>query len=168
MSTVVSVNTYTQAVTYVADKLLTSVKDIIRLSGLDPTKFASDWDWMHRGVRKWLETKDLTAVVLEVYDPKTDALVGRWDFEIVYGFTGDGAFRVDPDVIKYHILKQGVIPSSCKYRFLTTTKSGRPDVEGWAKTTFRSTDGFVKQSIGTAVDGSGLSGAAGYWRKATK
>lgn len=165
MSTTVVVNTYTHSVTYVTDKLLKSIKDIIRLSGLDPAKFADDWDWMEHGVRTWLNTEDLEKVVLEVYNPSTDALVGRWDFEIYYGYQGDGSFWVDPDLIRYHIYKQGTIPSSCTYRLLTTTKNGRPDVQGWTRTSFRSTDGFVKQSIGTTIDGSGLSTGTGCWRK---
>ena len=38
MSTFVRVNTYVHAVTYVTDKLLTSIKTIVRLGGLDPAK----------------------------------------------------------------------------------------------------------------------------------
>ncbi len=167
MSTVVAVNTYTNTVTYVTDMLLISIKNIIRLSGLDPSKFADDWGWMERGIKTWLDTHDLEKVVLEVYEPKTDKLVGRWDFEISYGFSGDDSFFVDPDVIKYHIRKQGVIPNICEYRILTTTRPERPDVQGWTKTIFRSTDGFVRQSIGTTIDGSGLSTSGAYWRKAS-
>ncbi len=165
MSTVVSVNTYTQSVTYVADKLLTSIKTIVRLSGLSPEKLADDWIVLERGVAKWLETHDLEQVHLEVYHPRTGDLVGRWDFEIYYGFQGDGAFWQDPEAIKYHIRKQGVFPAECSYRVVTTTKAGRPDVQGWTRTTLRSTAGFVKQSIGTTIDGSGLSSGTGYWRK---
>jgi len=167
MSTVVTVNSYTHSVTYVTGKLLKSIKDIIRLSGLDPSKFADDWDLMERGIKTWLDTRDLEQVVLEVYEPETDKFVGSWDFGISYGFSGDGTFFVDPDVIKYHICKQGVFPNMCKYRILTTTKPGRPDIQGWMKTTFRSTDGFVRQSIGTMIDGSGLITGASYWRKAS-
>jgi len=167
MSTVVAVNIYTHSVTFVTDKLLTSIKDIIRQSGLDPSKFVDDWDLMERGIKTWLDTHNLEMVVLEVYEPKTDKLVGRWDFEIAYGFSGDSSFFVDPDAIKYHILKQGVLPGTCKYRLVTNTKPGRPDVQGWTKTTFRSTEVFVRQSIGTTIDGSGLSTTTGYWRKAS-
>lgn len=166
MSTSVSVNTYAHSVTYVTDKLLMSIKDIIRLSGLNPAKFVNDWSWMERGIRTWLGTQDLETVVLEVYNPNTDKLVGRWDFDIYYGSSGDGSFWVDPKLIKYHIEKQGAIPSTCNYRIVTTTKPNRPDVQGWAPTQFRPTDGFVKQSIGTTIDGNGLSTGTGYWRKA--
>jgi hypothetical protein len=165
MSTIVSVNTYTHSVTYVTDKLLTSIKNIIRLSGLDPAKLTNDWAVLERGIKRWLDTKDLEQVHLEVYNPKTDELVGRWDFELYYGFQGDGAFWQDPEAIKYHIRKQGLWPNECEYHVLTTTKPGRPDVQGWTRTTFRSTDGFVRQSIGTTIDGSGLSTGTAYWRK---
>lgn len=167
MSTAVAVNTYTHSITYVTNKLLKSIKDIIRLSGLDPAKFTDDWECLERGIKKWLETEDLEEVFLEVYDPSTDKLVGRWDFEIYYGYQGDGSFWMDPDVIRYHIYKQGAIPSHCSYRIVTTTKPYRPEVSGWRRTTLRSTEGFVKQSIGTTIDGSGLSAGTGYWRKAS-
>ena len=167
MSTFVVVNTYTHAVTYVTDKLLTSIKTIVRLSGLSPEKLTDQWPALERGVTAWLRSQHLEQLHLEVYDPSTDAFVGGWDFEISYGFTGDGSFWVDPDAIKYHILKQGLWPGACSYRIIATTKHGRPDVVGWSSAMLRSRDGFVKQSIGTAINGSGLSSGTGYWRKAT-
>ena len=165
MSTTVSVNTYTQSVTYVTDKLLTSIKNIIRLSGLNPGKLTEDWNVLERGIKTWLAAQDLEQVHLEVYKPTSDKLVGRWDFEINYGFQGDGSFWQDPDAIKYHITKQGLWPNECEYRIVTTTKPNRVDVAGWCGTSLRSTNGFVKQSIGTTIDGSGLSSGTGYWRK---
>jgi hypothetical protein len=165
MSTFVAVNTYTHSVTYVTNKLLLTLQSIIRLSGLSPEKIANDYDVLERGIKTWLETQDLTDVVLEVFNPRTDALIGRWDLAIQYGFVGDGSFWVNTDDIRYHIQKAGVWPSTCDYRVVATTKPNRPDVPGWSGTTFRSTEGFVKQSIGTTVDGSGLSVGTGYWRK---
>lgn len=165
MSTLVIVNTYTHSVTYVTDKLLNSIKNMIRQSGLSPEKLTSDWKNLERGISTWLQTQDLEEVHLEVYNPTTNALVGRWDFEIFYGYTGDGAFSVDTDAIYYAILKQGVLPATCNYNILTSTKPNRPDVLGWTRIKFRSTDGFVKQSIGTTIDGSGLSAGVNYWRK---
>lgn len=165
MSTLVSVNTYTHSVTYVTGHLLNSLKVVIRLSGLSPEKLTSEWETLERGIRRWLESRDLEGLHLEVFDPTTDAMVGRWDFVLAYGFTGDGDFWVDADAIRYHILKQGVWPGSCNYRIIATTKQGRPDVWGWTTTTFRSTAGFVKQSIGTTIDASGLSAGTGYWRR---
>jgi Bacterial HORMA domain 2 len=165
MSTAVFVNTNTHSVTFVTEKLLTSIKNIVRLSGLSPAKLTDDWNVLERGIKKWLETKDLEELHLEVYNPSTRGLVGRWDFEIYYNFQGDGTFWQDPEAIKYHIRRQGLWPSECEYRIVATTKPGRPNVQGWSSTTLLSTSGFVKQSIGTTIDGSGLSAGTGYWRK---
>lgn len=166
MSTGVAVKTYIHSITFVTDKILTTIKEIIRLSGLNPSALVEDWEVLERGIKKWLETKDLEEVCLEVFNSRSNRLVGRWDFEIYYGEVGDGSFWLDPDAVKYHIIKQGIYPSDCKYKIVTTTKPGRPNVNGWYTTQFRSTAGFVKQSIGTTIDGNGLSTGTGYWRKA--
>ncbi|MFS2318917.1 HORMA domain containing protein [Maricaulis sp. D1M11] len=164
--TTVSVNTYTHSVTYVADNMLKSLKDIIRLSGLDPANFIEDWEVNKRGIKCWLETQYLIGVELEIYDPKTDALLFRWDMDVVYGWSSDdGNFWVDTDQLKYAIRKAGLVPSQAKYSLLLRTKPGRPDVDGWQKSTGRSTAGFTRQSLGTTIDHSGLGANTAYWRK---
>lgn len=166
MSTAVHVNTRTHSVTYVTDMLLMSLKNVIRGSGLSPAKLADEWETLNRGIRAWLASKHLESVVLEVFDPRTGELVGRWDFDIVYGSVGEGGFWVDPDEIKYHILKQGIWPGNCSYGVVVTTKPGREHVSGWSSCQLRSTDGFVRQSLGTAIGGNGyLRSTASYWRK---
>lgn len=93
-------------------------------------------------------------------------LIGRWDFEIYYGTAGDGGMWVNTEDIKYHIRKAGQWPSRCEYRVIVSTKPESPAVAGWSDTTFRSTDGFVRQSIGTTIDGNGhISAGTAYWRK---
>src|SRR6266498_312365 len=144
--TAVAVNTYTHSVTYVADNILKSIKDVIRLSGLDPSNFVNSWDSSMRALRAWLESQHLERVVLEIFDPKTDKLVVRWDLDVVYNWSGDGSFWVDTDQLKYHICKAGVAPNEATYRLLLQNKPGRPDVEGWSSTEYRSTTGFARQS----------------------
>lgn len=166
MAVSVSVRSYTHSVTYVAENILRSFKEIIRQSGLDPAQLADDWEVLHNGLKTWIDSGHLEKVVLEVYNPKTDALVGRWDVEIVYAYTdGSGAFWTDTDAIRYAIQKSGAYPSSCRYQIKVTTKPGRPNVMGWGPATFRSTSGFVEQSIGTTVEASGLGGGFSYYRK---
>jgi len=166
MSTFVVVNTYTHSVTYVADKMLHALHQIIRESGLNPEKLADDWNTLQLGISTWLGSRHLESVTLEVFHPNTDNLVGRWDFEIYYGTAGDGAMWVNTEDIRYHIRKAGHWPSLCDYRIITSTKPARPDVSGWFSTTFRSTEGFVRQSIGTTIDGnSHISAGTAYWRK---
>lgn len=164
--TIVAVNTYTHSVTYVADNILKSMKDIIRLSGLDPTKLVDGWSSKMRALQTWLESRHLEMVVLEIFNPKTNALVGRWDIDVVYTTgSGDGDFWTDTEQIKYHVRKAGLAPSEAKYRLLLHTKPGRRAVEGWGPAQYRSTKGFVRHSLGSTIEHNGLGGSAAYWRK---
>lgn len=169
MSTFVAVNTYTHSVTYVTDNILRSLQDIVWLSGLDPAQIAADWAVLERGISTWIKSKHLETVVLEVYNPSTDALIGRWDIDISYEWNGDGngRFWVDTEQIKFAIKKAGVWPGDSKYTIICRTKSGRANVDGWSTTAFRSTAGMVKQSLGTTIEHSGLGAGASYYRKAS-
>jgi len=166
MSTFVTTNTYAHSVIYVTGSILRCLQDIVRESGLDPGKLAEDWVVLEKGLSTWLASQHLKTVRLEVFNPKTDELVGGWELAIVYSWTeGAGSFWVDTDQIRSAILKQGLWPSSCAYGVIVSTKPGRPDVAGWGTGTFRSTAGFVRQSLGTTMDASGLSTTASYFRK---
>jgi hypothetical protein len=165
--TAVSVYSYTHSVTYVAENILKSLKDIIRLSGLDPSAFVSDWTTNMRAVNGWLQTGDLERVMLEIYHPRTGALLFRWDIDISYSWTGgDGSFWTDTEQLKYAIKKVGLAPNEAKYDLLLRTKPGRHDIDGWGKGSARSTEGMVRQSLGTTVEHSGLAGSTSYLRRA--
>ena len=135
----VAVYSRTHSVTYVADNILKSLKDIIRLSGLDPTKLTQDWESTQRAIRTWLESEHLRKVVLEIYNPHTDALIRRWDVEVVYqwGGNGEGSFYTDTEQLRYHIQKAGVAPAQAKYCVLLDNKPGWPDVLGWGSGSYR-------------------------------
>jgi hypothetical protein len=164
--TSVTVNTFTHSVTYVADNILKSMKDVIRLSGLDPTKLVNGWATNMRALQAWLGSRHLKTVVLEIFNPKTNDLIGRWDIEVIYTTgNGDGGFWTDTEQIKYHILKTGLLPSDAGYRLLLQNKEGYSAVDGWSSTSYRSTDGFVRQSLGSTIEHNGLGGNAAYWRK---
>jgi len=127
MSTLVFVNTYTHSVTFVTDKMLTSLKRIISWIGLDVGKLTRDWEVLERGIRTWLGTQDLTTMVLEVYQPGSWTLVNRWDFDVDYryGSGDDGTMWVDTDAIRNAIRKCGFDPAGCEYRIIAVTKPGR-------------------------------------------
>jgi len=164
--TVVLVNTYTHSVVYVADNILKSMKDIIRLSGLDPSNLVDDWASTMTALQTWLTSRHLDMVVLEIFNPKTNELVGRWDIDVVYSAgAGDGGFWTDTEQIKYHVRKAGLMPSEARYRLLLQNKPGRPDVSGWSSATYRSTEGFARHSIGSTIEHNGLGGNAAYWRR---
>lgn len=163
--TSVAVYSYTHSVTYVADNILKSLKDILLLSGLNPTKLVDGWEINLLALSTWLNSGDLNKVVLEIYHPTTDALITRWDIDIAYGSSGDGAFWTDTEQLKYAIKKAGLAPSAASYRLVLDNKPGRPDVPGWVRSQYRSTSGMVRQTLGSTVEHNGLSGSAAYWRK---
>ena len=166
--TSVTVNTYTHSVTYVADNILKSIKNIILQSGLDPENFVGNWPSNLLAVKTWLSSGDLERVVLEIYNPQTNALITRWDIDIAYGWSGDGGggFWTDTEQLKYAIKKTGLAPSQARYRLLLNAKAGRPDVPGWSDTSFLPTDGMIRQSLGATVEHNGLGANTSYLRRA--
>jgi len=165
MSTFTVSITYTHTVTYVTTKMLLTLKEVIREIGLDPAAFTDSWASNELAISTWLSTRHLQRVVLEVYDPKTDCLVARWDLDVLYSTIGDGVLWVDTAAIRYSIAKAGLVPSSCRYNILLSTSPGRPDVTGWGSGTYRSTDGFKKYTVGATIGGNGLSAQTAYWSR---
>ncbi|MCF7701596.1 HORMA domain containing protein [Loktanella sp. M215] len=166
--TAVITYSHTQSVTYVADNILKSLKDIIRLSGMDPTNFVNDTEVNMRGIKTWLDSEDLEKITLEIYNPSTNGLILRWDIEVSYSWTsGDGNFWTDTDQLRWAIRKAGVAPENARYDLLLRTKPGRRDVQGWYTTTARSTEGMVRQSLGSTIEHNGLGASASYWRQAS-
>lgn len=166
MSTIVSVNTYAHTVTYVATKLLHSLKEIILGIGLDPAKLSREWDVLEEGIATWLDTRHLEEVVLEVYQASTGRLATRWDLEIVYGYTGDGSLWTDTWAIRYAIKKAGCDTAGCDYRIVVRTRPGAPSVDGWSSTSFKSTDGFRRYCLGSTIGGNGIAAETAYWSRA--
>lgn len=161
----VSINTRTHSVTYVTDNILKSLKDIVRLSDLNPAHLITQWDSNQRAIETWIESGHLECVKLEIFNPSTDGLIVRWDIDIVYSTGGgDGTFYTDTEQLKYAIKKAGVAPSSANYEVLLQNKPGRPDVDGWGSVPSRSTEGMVRQSLGSTIEHNGLGASTAYWR----
>jgi hypothetical protein len=168
MSTFAFVNTYAYSVTYLADKMLRGLHELIRDLGLDPRRFADDWGSSERALSTWLESRHLYKVALEIYDPRhpDDAILVP-EFDIVYGSDqdDDGSFWVDSEALRYEILKAGVLPSQCLYSLLCFNRTGRPDVDGWGAVGGRSRDGMNRYVAGKTINAPGLSANSGYWAR---
>jgi hypothetical protein len=165
MSTSTFVISYAYTVTYITDKMLFLLKEIIRDIGLDPAKFASDWATYENAVRTWLASRHLERIRLEVYDPANNTLVTFWDIDVVYATVGDGSLWVDAAAVRYAIIKQGHTPSSCRYDIKVINKPGWEAVPGWGACELRSTEGFKRYAVGSAVGGNGLSAEVAYWSR---
>jgi hypothetical protein len=163
MSSSTFVISYTHTVTHVTGKMLLTIKEIIREIGLDPSAFTSDWTTYENAISTWLNSQHLERVTLEVYNPTTDALVARWDIDVLYSSVGDGSLWVDTAAIRYQIAKAGLAPSTCRYAIKVKNKPGRKDVYGWSSCSFRSTDEFSRYSVGGTIGGNGLTTQAAYW-----
>jgi hypothetical protein len=161
----VSVYSYTHSVTYVTDNILKSFREIIRLSGLSPAKFVDNWQDYHRAINAWLSSEHLLQVILEIYHPRTNALIKRWDIDIAYEWSsGDGSFYADVEQLRYAIRKSGIAPSEAEYSMTLVHKPGAPSVHNWGAGSLRSTAGMTRQSLGSTVDHNGLGASAAYWR----
>lgn len=156
--------THTYVVTYVTDKLMQSLLKIIRWSGLNPIKLTADWQDLSNAIKTWITSGHFEAAVLEIFDSRNpDNLIGRWDLNLAYDFD-EAEMWTDIGAIKYAIAKAGLYSANCDYRIVISNKPGRPDVPGWCPTTFRSTEGLSKFSIGTTIGAGSLGGSASYWR----
>ncbi len=165
MSTTVAVNTYTHTATYLAAKMMLTLKEIIRESGLDPLQFSSRWKSLEDGVAVWMRSRHLQSLTLEVYSLQSNALAARWDLEISYTASGDSNFWTDTDLIRYSIAKVGLNPRNCGYRFVVFRADGAPKIQGWSDTTLRSTEKFARYSIGSQIGAPGASVETSYWLK---
>jgi hypothetical protein len=163
MSTSTFAISYTNTVTYVTTKMMLLLKEIIREIGLDPS--AMNWPVCEAGISTWLASRHLQQVTLEVYDPRTNGLVTKWDLDVVYDTIGEGTLWVDTAALRYAIIKEGVMPATCSYDIIVSRKSGYQPVPGWGSATLRSTDGFRRYSIGATVGGNGLHAQTAYWRR---
>jgi hypothetical protein len=152
--TSVAVNTYTHSVTYVADNILKSFKDIIRLSGLDPAKFVDDWECEHAGAQDVAGTGDLESVVLEVFNPKTDALIVRWDIDVVYGWSPATAVSgPTPSSSNTTSARPALRRARRQLRHPAAEQS--PAAPTWTAgegQPIRSTDGMVRHSLGSTIE----------------
>ena len=107
-------------------------------------------------------------MTLEIYNPNSNNLVTRWDFDINYSYSSvdDGALWADPGAIRAAIGKAGSIASTCRYEFKFQAPGGA-DVPGWGDGKYRSTIGFNQHSLGTTIGANSLASSTSYWRKAS-
>lgn len=156
----------TQTAIFASDNMRNVLKLIVRENGLNPTKLLDDWPTLERGIRMWLESGHLYEIVIEFFDPVTDALKGRWDFPIRYDGDGGDDMWVDWDHLERSLAKAAPPPAGCTYTVWLRTHAGRPDVAGFTTGSLRSTSGLVGREAGTVIATPDIMASAKYWRAA--
>src|SRR6202020_138258 len=62
---------------------------LIQYHKLDAAALVDAWpSWIDRAARTWLESGDLTKIVIEFYKPGATVASARWDFPIRYDGNG--------------------------------------------------------------------------------
>lgn len=165
MSTHTTAYTRAHTAAYVTDKLANSLRDIIKIWGLNPAKLIDDWELLSRGVRTWLESGHLTQVTLEFYSPGSTQASGRVDMPVEYDGSGVAdEMWVDKAFLRAHLGKGTKPGPGVQYRVLLTTSPGEPEVPGFVATTYRSTSGLVSRNAGSVIATGDVMVSLRYWR----
>lgn len=169
MSTSTNVNAFTynwtQSLTFLADNMRNVLREVIRENGLCPDKLMDDWDDIGRGVRTWLESRDLEKIIIEFYPPGSDTASARWDFPISYTGVGvDDDMWLDKNYLRQFIAKSKRPSPQDSYRVLLLAKPRRPYVPGLSDTPFKSTTGMSSYNGGMVIATGHLTASATYWR----
>lgn len=157
----------THTATFVADNIRNQLRELIKAADLDPTQLVDDWAVVGPAAKYWMETGYLTGVTIEFFYSGSGRAQHRWDFDISYSGSGvDDDMWVDRDHIQRTIAKAGKPPAGCIYRVILTCLPGRPNFPGMSSTDFKSTDGLVSRSSGTAIATQDIMAGLRYWRAA--
>jgi hypothetical protein len=159
-----SAATNTHVIAHMTDKMLLSLGNIIRDSGLSMDRFSEQRPSYERAIKAWMQSGHLEKVLLEVFDPTTNSLVKRWDLEVYTDGDGELGLWCDLADIKYHLQKAGRVPATCRYDVIVFTKAGRPDVHGWSSCGLRDTSKLQQISLGTAIAAGNSGARVAYWR----
>lgn len=154
---------FVQVCAYATDKMLLSLGNIIRDSGLPMGTFVNNREVYERGIKTWLLSGHFEVLMLEIYNPPNDQLIRRWDFDWSPNGDGELGLWANPEEIRYHLLKSGKIPSQCTYVVKVHTKPNEPHVDGWTKCTLRSTSHLSQHSLGTTIGASSYRSRTAYW-----
>ena len=167
MSTHAFVYSRTNTAIFAANAMGNVLRDIIKWSGLDPTRLVDDWKVLGNATRIWLQNGDLQKITLEFHLPGSPKLISRWDFPISYDGSGvDDDMWVAKAAIYATIAKAPPVSADALYTVILQARPGRQHVEGMCPATYRSTNGLVVRNSGTAIATPDIMASMSYWRAA--
>jgi hypothetical protein len=164
--TSVGVRVWATSTIYVANEALRTQMEIVGSRGLNIDYIASDLEVISKGYRTWLTTRHLKKAILEIYDPRTDKAVERWDLCFDYDSSGTGdprEFRTEMGKLKDFVSKLRKLPPGCEYHIIVELGDGAPLVQGWEPCSLRSIDHLKKKLFGNHIDTAKIKVAMEYW-----
>lgn len=167
--TEVGVETWTSTYNFVVNETVTLLMQYVNARGLDSNKLTQMRDKLEDALWTWLASRHLSRVSIEVYEPGSDEATERFDlaFEITrpQDLSEEEIEQIQERKFKSYleeILKKlrdlDAPPDECTYRLLVwlhpTNDVGEepPTVDGWSRTSARSTDHLEKDHLGDAID----------------
>lgn len=157
--------TRTHTSTYVADNMRNILRNIIKYYDLEPEKLLDDWETTSRGLRTWLEARDLRKIVIEFYKPGQSVAEARWDFPINYDGSGvDDDMWVDKNHLQLALLKSAQPSANSLYRVTLHVRPGAIDVDGFSDCNLLSTKNLKARSTGTLIATGDIMASGTYWR----
>jgi len=161
-----STYTRTQAVIFMSDNLRIVLRDVILEYGLSPENLLlQDWETIERGIRSWLLSGHLNAIVIEFFRPGVSLASARWDVPIRYVGSGvDDDMWLDKVYLRQLVAKSARPSWDCTYRILLCTHPGAPEVAGFLHATFLSTGQMAARQGGTVIATGHMTAGVTYWR----
>ena len=166
MSTSTFVISYAYTVTYLTDKMLFLLKEIIRDIGLDPSKFASDWATLrrrrpHMACQPPSGTRSGSKFMIPRTTRSSPSGTSMWSIRR----SATARCGSMPPPCATRSSNRVTRPSSCRYDIKVINKPGRRTCRGGRPCELRSTEGFKRYAVGSAVGGNGLSAEVAYWSR---
>ena len=161
----IGVKTWTKATIFVANEVFHVWLIILQQRSLFNKDLLQNKDILVNGLFTWLLTRHLKKAILEVYQSSSSEATERWDLIFKYANPSEDVSSEDEvDSVWQTYLaevtdfakKLNALPSGSLYRVvvdLADEVEGQPppDVEGWSRTTLRSTNNLQKREFGEDI-----------------
>jgi hypothetical protein len=154
----------THSINFLSDNLRNTLREVIWENGLDPNKLVQEWADIQRGIRAWLESRDLKSVIVEFSKPNSSKASARWEFPVGYDGTGvDDDMWLDKAYLRQLIAKSARPTRDCTYRVVLSVKAGASAVPGFSDCTLLSTGQLAAFQAGTVIATRHMTAGATYW-----
>lgn len=167
--TEVGVKTWTSTYNFVVNETVTLLMQYVNNRGLDSNKLTEMRDKLEDALWTWLSSRHLSRVRIEVYESGSEKATECFDLEFditrpedlseeEIERTQERKFDSYHEEVLEQLRELDAPGDECTYRLLVWLRSTNdvgeepPTVDGWSKTTARSTDHLKQKDLGDAID----------------